>query len=119
MAAGDELGAARRHAFMSHRIARLIQILSGATPCPQIRWPDVVRIEAMGTDSFSAFQIWLTFTHVDGTQAEVTIETRGYWDIVDSLHTRFPSISPTWYDEMAEQPWHVEKVLYSRDASAA
>lgn len=104
---------------MSHRIAKFIQRLSGTKPSPEIRWSDVIRIEAMGTDAFGAFQIWLTFTHSDGTRAEVVIETNGYWDIVDSLHTRFPSIPPTWYDQMAEQPWHVERVLYSRDEHAA
>ena len=87
-------------------------------PCPEIRWHDVVRIEAIGTDSFSSFQIWLTFTHSNGAEAKVTVETKGYWDIVDSLHTRFPSISPTWYDEMSKQPWHVESVLFSRDENA-
>ena len=91
-----------------------MQRLSGTTACPEIRWQDVVRIEAMGTDAFSAFQIWLTFTHSDGTKAQVTIETRGYWDIVDSLHTRFISIPATWYDEMSEQQWHVERVLYDK-----
>src|SRR6185503_15330239 len=80
-------------------------------PCPEIRWHDVVRIEAMGTDAFSAFQIWLTFIYSDGTQAEVAVEMKGYWDIVESLRTRFPSIPPTLYEEMAEQPWHVERVL--------
>jgi hypothetical protein len=104
---------------MTHRVAKFIQRLSGTTPCPEIRWQDVVRIEAMGTDAFSAFQIWLTFTHSDGTKAEVAIETKGYWDIVDSLHTRFLSIPATWYDEMSEQQWHVERVLYSRHEEVA
>ena len=100
---------------MSHRVARFMQRLLPTKPCPEIRWQDVVRIEAMGTDAFSAFQIWLTFTHSDGTEVKVFIETKGYWDIVDSLHARFPSISPAWYDEMSQQQWHVEAVLYSRD----
>ena len=97
---------------MSRRIAKFMQRLSPTQPCPEIRWQDVVRIEAMGTDAFSVFQIWLTFTHSDGTEARVAIETEGYWDIVDSLHTRFPSIAPTWLEEMSEQQWHVERVLY-------
>ncbi len=84
------------------------------TPYPKIRWQDVVRIEAMGTDAFSAFQVWLTFIHSDSSQAQVAIETKGYWDIVASLHKRYPSISPDWYEEMSEEPWHVERVLYSR-----
>jgi hypothetical protein len=92
-----------------------MQKLSPTKPCPEIRWQDVVRIETVGTDAVSAFQIWLTFTHSDGTEAQVFVETKGYWDIVESLHTRFPSISPTWYDDMSEQPWHVERVLYTRN----
>ena len=104
---------------MSHRVAKFMQRLLASEPCPEIHWHEVVRIEAMGTDAFSAFQIWLTFTHSDGSEAQVAIEMRGYWDIVESLHTRFPSISPTWYDEMSEQPWHVERVLFTRDASVA
>ena len=103
---------------MSHRVAKFMQRLLASKPCPEIRWPDVVRIEAMGTDAFSGFQIWLTFTHSDETQAEVAIETKGYWDIVESLHARFPSISPTWYDEMSEQPWHVERILFTRGETA-
>lgn len=99
---------------MSHRIAKFMQRFSATKPCPEIRWQDVVRIEAMGTDAFSAFQIWLTFKHSDGTEARVAIETEGYWDIVESLHTRFPSIRSTWYDEMSEEQWHVERVLFSR-----
>ena len=103
---------------MSHRIAKFMQRFSATEPCPEIRWQDIIRIEAMGTDAFSAFQIWLTFTHSDGIKAEITIETKGYWDIVESLHTRLPSISPTWYDEMSEQHWHIEKVLFSRNDAA-
>ena len=104
---------------MSHRVAKFMQRLSPTKPCPEIRWQNVVRIEAMGTDTFGAFQIWLTFTHSDGSVAWVAIETKGYWDIVESLHSRFPSILPTWYDEMSEQQWHVQRVLYSRDEHVA
>jgi hypothetical protein len=100
---------------MSGRIARFMQRLSATKPCPEIRWEEVVRIEAMGTDAFSAFEIWLTLTHADETRAEITIDTKGYWDIVDTLRSRFPSISPNWYDEMSEQPWHVERTLFLRE----
>jgi hypothetical protein len=93
----------------------MMQRLSATKPCPEIQWEEVVRIEAMGTDAFSAFEIWLTLIHSDGTRAEITMDTKGYWDIVDTLHSRFPSISPTWYDEMSEQPWHVERTLFSRE----
>lgn len=84
-------------------------------PCPEIRWQDVVRIEAMGTDAFSPFQVWLTFTYRDGTEAQVGAEMKGYWDLVDALDERFPSVSPDWYDRMAETPWHAEAVLFERD----
>ncbi len=104
---------------MSRRLAKFMQKLSATQPCPQIRWRDVVRIFAMGTDAFSAFQIWLTFTYSDGQQAQVVVEMKGYWGIVESLHSHFPSISPTWYDEMAQQPWHVERLLYQRDEEVA
>ena len=100
---------------MSDRFTKFMHRFSATVPCPEIRWEDIVRIEAMGTDAFGRFQIWLTFTHSDGSQAEVAIETMGYWDVVETLHIRFPSISPSWYQEMAEQPWHVERVLYSAD----
>ncbi|HWQ90235.1 MAG TPA: hypothetical protein VN673_01095 [Clostridia bacterium] len=100
---------------MSHRLAKFMQGFTATEPAPQVRWEDLVRIDAMGTDAFSAFQIWLTFTYRDGTKLQVTVEMKGYWDIVDSLHTRLPSISPTWYEEMAARPWHTEEVLYTRD----
>ena len=103
---------------MSHRVAKFMQRLTATEPCPNIRWSDIVRIEAMGTDAFSAFQVWLTFTYADGSQALVAIEMSGYWEIVETLHARFQSISPTWYEEMSEQPWHVERVLFSRDDDA-
>ncbi len=78
-----------------------------------------MRVFAMGTDAFSAFQIWLTFTYADGKTEQVVVEMKGYWDIVESLHTHVPSIPPTWYDEMAKQPWHVERLLYARDEAVA
>src|SRR6266496_1350355 len=78
------------------------------------RWRDVVRIEATGTDAFGAFEIWLTFHHSDGSEVVLTVQHRGYDKILESLPERFPSIVPDWYDRMAEQPWHVESVLYSR-----
>ena len=47
--------------------------------------------------------------------AEPPIPKKGYDEIIESLPQRFPPIPPTWHDEMAEQPWHVERVLFSRD----
>lgn len=101
------------------KVARVLREPIFARPCPNIRWRDVVRIEAMGTDAFSPFQIWLTFIYSDGDHAEVAVEMEGYWDIVESLHTKFPSISPTWYKEMSKEPWHVERILYSKDEAMA
>jgi len=98
-----------------YRIDRFLRRFLPKKRCPEIRWEDVVRIEAMGTDAFSGFQIWLTITRSDSSEAEVYRETKGYYEIVESLHGRFPSISPMWYDEMARTPWHVEKILHSRD----
>jgi len=86
----------------------------GTQPCPEIRWQDVVRIEATGTDAFGAFEVWLTFHHSDGSEVDLTVQHRGYDKILESLPERFPSILPDWYDRMAEQPWHVESVLYAR-----
>ena len=96
-------------------INRLLQRLSPTMPCPPIHWQNVVRVEAWGTDAVGAFSVWITFTHADGSAAEVSIDTKGFWDIVESLHTRIPSIPPNWYDEMAEESWYVERLLYIRD----
>lgn len=97
------------------KLARLAQQPVFGPSCPEIRWQDVVRIEAMGTDAFSPFQVWLTFIYGDGKEAQVAAEMKGYWDVVDSLHERFPSILPDWYARMAKTPWHVEAVLFERD----
>jgi hypothetical protein len=102
-------------ALSAYRIERFLRRFLPKKRCPEIRWEDVVRIEAMVTDAFSGFQIWLTIRHSDGSEVEVFRETKGYYEIVESLHRRFPSISPAWYGEMAKTPWHGEKVLYSRD----
>jgi hypothetical protein len=100
---------------MSHKFAKFMHGFSAWKPCPEIRWQDVVLIEAMGTDAFSAFQIWLTFYYSDGSKEQVAVEMKGYWDVVKSLHTRFPAIPPNWYDEMSEQTDHVERILFSKD----
>jgi hypothetical protein len=75
-------------------------------------WYDVVRIEAMAR-TLSAHSRFGWRSNIP-TGARLRLRLSGYWDIVESLHTRFPSISPTWYDEMSEQPWHVERVLYDK-----
>lgn len=81
-------------------------------PCPEILWDDIVRIEAVGTDAFGPFQLWITFTYDDDTQVRITSEMKGYWNIVDSLTEHFPLISPDWYNRMAETPWDAEAVLF-------
>ncbi len=100
---------------MSKRINRAIRKLTATEAAPAIRWPDVVRIDALGTDAIGPFEVSLTFTYADGSQATLFVHHTGYDEILDSLPQRFPSIRETWHDEMAEQPWHVERVLYSRE----
>src|SRR5438552_3546344 len=96
------------------RLAQFSRRHIGTKPCPEIRWNEVVRIEAMGTDAFGVFEVSLFIFHKDGTEARVCVQHSGYDKIFESLPHRFPSIPPAWYDEMAETPWHAERVLYSR-----
>jgi hypothetical protein len=96
------------------KIAKLARRHIGTKPCPEIRWDDVVRIEATGTDAFGAFEVWLTIYQSDGSEVTLTVDHKGYDKILESLPERFPSIRPDWYDQMAEQPWHVESALYAR-----
>jgi hypothetical protein len=94
---------------------RMIDRLRGRQPCPEIRWEEVVRIEAMGFDAIGPFEIAVTFEHADGSEETVYTHTEGYERIVASLAERFPGISPGWYEEMMSHPdWHVERVLYSK-----
>jgi hypothetical protein len=102
---------------MKEKINRLIRRLTATEPCPKIQWDDVVRVEALGTDALGPFEVSLTFTHSDGTEVTVFVHHKGYSDVVDSLPRRFPTITPNWYQEMSEQPWHVERVLYSGDTA--
>jgi hypothetical protein len=104
---------------MLQKLAKLGRRHIGTQPCPEIRWDEVVRILALGTDAFGAFEVSLFFFHSDGTEARLCVEHRGYDKILESLPERFPSIPPTWYDKMAETPWDVETVLYSRDEAVA
>ena len=99
------------------KLAKLGRRRIGTQPCPEIRWPDVTRIEALGTDTFGAFEVWLTFRHADGSEVTLFTHHRGYDRILESLPQRYPSIPPTWYQEMSEQPWHVERVLYDNDVA--
>ena len=91
------------------------QTLTGGK-CPEIRWNDIVRIEAFGTDAVSAFAIMVIFHYADGSEDSVHPEQKGYYDIIESLDERFPTISLEWFEEMqkAGKDWpDVERVLYS------
>lgn len=89
--------------------------LEAAQPGPAVRWGEVVRIEALGTDALGPFEVSLTFTHADLTRMTWFVHRKGFHELITSLPHRFPSITPGWYKEMAEQPWHLERILYSRD----
>jgi hypothetical protein len=101
------------------KLAKLGRRHIGTKPCPDIRWDEVARIKAFGTDAFGVFEVWLVIFHNDGTEARLQVEHRGYDKILESLPQRFPSIPSTWYDEMAETPWDVERVLYSKSDPVA
>ena len=93
------------------------QMMTGEK-CPAIHWDDVVRIEAFGTDAVSAFAIMVTFHYAGGSSVSVHPEQKGYYDIVESLDQRFPSIASDWFAEMqkAGNDWpDVERVLYSAE----
>jgi hypothetical protein len=99
---------------IANRINEAVRRLTATEPRPNIRWDEVIRIEALGTDAISAFEISLTFTYKDGSETNVFVHHKGYDEIVESLPQRFPSIKPGWYKEMAAQPWHAERVLFSK-----
>ena len=98
-----------------HRISKLLLMNIPTEPAPDIRWPEVVRIEATGTDAFGPFRVWLSFFHEDCTEATLFAESRGYDKIVESLHLWYPTVPPDWYDQMQKTPWHAERLLYVRD----
>lgn len=100
---------------MLQKIEKLNRRLGATEPCPVIRWSDVVRIDAMGTDIFGPFEVYLRFIFSDASEVTVFPQHEGYDEIIESLRQRFSSIPPQWYAEMAQQPWHVERVLYSRE----
>ena len=89
--------------------------------CAEIRWKDIVRIEAFGTDAVSAFAIMVTFYYADGSKVSVHPEQRGYYDIIEAIDQRFPSVPADWFEEMQEsgKDWpDVERVLYSAEKEA-
>jgi hypothetical protein len=62
------------------------------------------------------FDISVSFTHADGEEVTIFVHTKGYYGVIKSLSSRFPSIPEGWYDEMMAKPdWHVERELYSRE----
>ena len=96
------------------------QMITGEA-CGQIRWDDIERIEAFGTDAVSAFAIMVTFHYTDSSKVSVHPEQRGYYDVIEALDQRFPSISPDWFEEIqtAHDDWRdVHRVLYSTDKNA-
>jgi hypothetical protein len=86
---------------------------------PDIRWNEIVRIEAFGTDVVSAFAVMITFHYSDGGQNTIQPEHKGYYETIESLDEHFPSIPADWLEEMQaahkEWPCDVERVLYSRE----
>jgi hypothetical protein len=81
-----------------------------------IRWAEVVKIEAVGFDAIGPYEICVNFTHADGTWVPIYVHTPGYKQLVRNLHQRFPTISADWYERMMGNPdWHVEQALYERD----
>jgi hypothetical protein len=100
-----------------YRINKFLGRTITGEKCPEIRWNDVVRIEAFGTDVVSAFAIMLIFQFADGSEVSVHPEQKGYYDIVESLDQRLPSIPAEWFEEMhaegKERP-DVRRVLYAR-----
>src|SRR3954471_24603987 len=101
---------------MQNTINRILRRLTATENRPDIRWSHMARIEALGTDALGAFEVSVTFIYDDGAQITVSPHHKGYDGILDELPRRFPSIDPEWFAKMAEQPWHVERVLYSTDA---
>ena len=96
------------------------QVTSGmfGEKLPDIRWNEVVRIDAFGTDAVSAFAIVVTFHYRDGSLVAIHPEQKGHYGIVESIEKKLPSVSSDWFDEMQEAgiDWpDVERVLYSAE----
>ena len=106
--------AIKMRSSITNRINKAIRRLTATEARPGIRWDAVVRIEALGTDAIGPFEVSLTFTYADGGGTTLFVHHAGYDEILEMLPQRFPSIGATWYEEMAAQPWHVERALYSK-----
>jgi hypothetical protein len=101
---------------LANQINKALRRLTATEACPEIRWDDVVRVEAWGHDTPTPFEIAVGFTYSDGTDVWLHVHHKGYDEIIESLPSRFPSIPPAWVAEMRSQPCSsVERVLYSRD----
>jgi hypothetical protein len=99
---------------LTEKLNRAIRRITGTESCPEIRWEEVVRIEALGTDALGPFEITVTFVYANGSETNLFVHHQGYGEIVSLLPRRYPSIPPHWQEEMARESWHVERVLYSR-----
>lgn len=87
----------------------------GPSQTPEaVDWDRVVRVQALGTDTFGPFEIWINVTMDDGVWYAFYPFTPGYQELVDDLPRRFPDLNPDWQDEMAETPWHVDRLIYAR-----
>ena len=95
------------------RVNRVLRKVLATEPEPHVEWEKIVRIEATGCDVLGAFEVSLTFQYSDGRSCELYVHHKGYDAILDELLIRFPKISPDWHSEMAREPWHVERTLYS------
>jgi hypothetical protein len=105
-----------------YRVNKFLGQMITGEKCPDIRWNEVVRIEAFGTDAVSAFAIMVTFFYSDGSKVSVHPEQKGYYDVIETLDQRYPSISQDWFQEMqaAGKDWpDVERVLYSIQAESS
>jgi hypothetical protein len=85
---------------------------------PDIHWSNVVRIEAFGTDVVSAFAVVLIFHYRDGSQTAVHPEQKGYYQVIELIEEKFPSVPGDWFEEMQIAykknlwPGDVERILY-------
>lgn len=102
---------------MRQQINRFIRRVTATESRPEIRWSEVIRIEALGTDALGAFEVSLTFVCESGAQTTVSPHHKGFDEILDQLPQRFPSIRSDWFEQMSQQPWHVERVLYPGETS--
>lgn len=104
---------------VTRHINQAIRKLTAIEPAPVIRWSDVDKIDALGTDALGGFEIMLTFHYADGTSDHLFAHHYGYNDILESLAVRYPNIPADWYEQMSAQPWHVERCLYGSVKSAS